>query len=164
MECPWNKFCEKNKQYAPLVLRIVVGVSFAAHGWMKLQNVAGTAGFFGNIGIPLPLVMAWFVTLAEFLGGIALVLGLGVRYIGATLAIIMSVAVLKVHLKNGLLGQGGYELALLLMAASLSLALSGAGPISLDWLLCGKKKSEMKTESVSEETEGPKAKPKKSKR
>jgi putative oxidoreductase len=127
--------------YAPLVLRVVVGLIFAVHGYQKFTTgITGIGGFFGNIGIPFPTVMAAVVIFVELVGGIALILGLGVRYFGLLMAITMAVAILKVHFVNGLTGQGGYEFALTLLAASLSLALSGAGPLSLDDMLCGKKK------------------------
>ena len=65
----------------------------------------------------------------EILGGLALILGLGTRLAAALLAIDMVVAVLAVRLAAGFVG--GYEFELTLLAASLSLALLGGGPVTV---------------------------------
>jgi len=66
-------------------LRVVVGVVFLAHGWQSCFTLGfhGVAGFFGGAGIPLPLVSAVIVTLVEFLGGIALIVGFLTRWAAA---------------------------------------------------------------------------------
>ena len=77
-------------------LRLAVGLVFLMHGGQKLFvfGVAGVAGFFGNLGIPAPMAAAVVVSLVEFLGGIALVLGFLTRWAALLLAINMLVAVL----------------------------------------------------------------------
>ncbi|GAB4217179.1 MAG: DoxX family protein [Roseiflexaceae bacterium] len=119
------------------VLRIIVGIVFAAHGWQKLGNgVEGTAGFFGSLGVPLPAVAAVVVIALELLGGIALILGLGTRYVAPLLAFTMLVAMLLVHLPNGFFAQqGGVEFVLTLFGASVALALTGSGAYALDDLV-----------------------------
>src|SRR5215471_8700150 len=84
-------------------LRIMVGVVFLAHGSQKLFafGIPGTAGFFAQAGLPMPMVSAVLAIAAEFLGGIALILGLFTRPAAAVLAFNMAVAVLAVHLKGG---------------------------------------------------------------
>ena len=59
----------------------------------------------------------------EFFGGIFVIAGLLTRMVGAAMTFEMAVAILKIQLKNGLVGNGGYEfpLALLTMASALSL-------------------------------------------
>ena len=116
------------------ILRIVVGIVFLVHGYQKLFHMGfhGVAGFFGHAGIPLPMVSAVIVTLVEFVGGIMLVAGIGVRIAAALNAVDMAVAVLFVHLKHGFGAQnGGFEYPLTLLAATLCLALSGGGMFSL---------------------------------
>ncbi|HWH61277.1 MAG TPA: DoxX family protein [Terriglobales bacterium] len=116
------------------ILRIVVGIVFLVHGYQKLFHMGfhGVAGFFGHAGIPLPMVSAVIVTLVEFVGGIMLVAGIGVRIAAALNAVDMTVAVLFVHLKHGFGAQnGGFEYPLTLLAATLCLALSGGGMFSL---------------------------------
>jgi uncharacterized membrane protein YhdT len=53
------------------ILRVVVGIVFLVHGYQKLFHMGfhGVAGFFGHLGIPLPMVFAVIVTLVEFVGG-----------------------------------------------------------------------------------------------
>ncbi|MCB0192383.1 MAG: DoxX family protein [Anaerolineae bacterium] len=120
------------------ILRIVVGIVFLVHGYQKLflMGFGGVAGFFGSLGIPLPMVAAIVVTLLEFFGGLALILGLFSRWIAIPLAIDMLVAIGTVHLANGFsVSNGGYEFVLTLMAASITLALAGSGALSIDsWL------------------------------
>ncbi|HET8827442.1 MAG TPA: DoxX family protein [Terriglobales bacterium] len=115
------------------ILRIVVGIVFLVHGYQKLFHMGfhGVAGFFSHAGIPLPLVSAVVVTLVEFVGGIALIAGIGVRIAGALLAVDMLVAILVVHIKHGFFNPMGFEFPLTLLAATLCLALSGGGMFSL---------------------------------
>lgn len=117
------------------MLRVVVGIVFAAHGWQKLSMMGfdGVAGFFGSLGVPLPMLAAVVVTLLELVGGIALILGIGTRVVAALLAVDMLAALLLVHLPNGIfVSNNGYELVLLLLAAGVYFALVGPGPLSLD--------------------------------
>ena len=111
------------------VLRIVVGIVFLVHGAQKLFviGVGPVAHMFGGIGIPLPQVSAIVVTLVEFAGGIALILGVVTRWAAVLLAIDMAVAVGKVHLHGGFFLPRGYEFALTLLAACVALALAGPG-------------------------------------
>ena len=115
------------------VLRIVVGIVFLMHGYQKLfhMHIHGVAGFFGHLGIPLPVVAAVIVTSLEFGGGILLIAGVAVRVLAALFAIDMLVAILTVHLRNGFFGPGGIEFPLTLMAAAICLALTGGGALSL---------------------------------
>jgi putative oxidoreductase len=116
------------------LLRIVVGGVFIAHGLMKLLSFgyAGTTGFFTKLGIPLPGVAAAVVIIVECLGGLALVLGAGARIAAALLAIDMLGAIYFAKLHGGFFAPNGFEFELTLLAASLALALGGAGTASVD--------------------------------
>ena len=112
----------------------MVGVVFLAHGLQKLVmfGINGTAGFFAHAGLPMPMVSATLATGAEFLGGLALLLGLFTRPAAAILSFNMLVAVLAVHLKGGFFLPAGIEYALTLMVANIALILTGAGAFALD--------------------------------
>ena len=130
---------------AGLLLRVPVGVIFAAHGAQKLfgwfggYGLAGTSGWMDSIGLSPGWLLATLAGSAEFLGGIALVLGLLVRPAAAALAFTMGVAILAVHAGNGLfLSNNGYEFGLALLAASAAMAAGGAGRASLDRLIAAR--------------------------
>jgi uncharacterized membrane protein YphA (DoxX/SURF4 family) len=84
----------KNYDWALLVLRVVVGIVFIAHGWDKWQNLSGTTGFFASVGLPVFLV--YVVALIELLGGLAILLGVKTRLAGYLLAVVMAGAILSV--------------------------------------------------------------------
>lgn len=115
-------------------VRLVVGLVFFAHGAQKLFvfGLGGTAAFMAQLGIPLPALAAVVLIAVELLGGLALIVGLVTRWAAALLAIDMLVATLTVHLRAGFFLPDGYEFALTLFGASLSLALLGSGAASLD--------------------------------
>jgi putative oxidoreductase len=138
------------------LLRIVVGGIFVAHGAQKLFvfGIPGLAGFLGQVGVPLPMLSAVAVTAAEFLGGLALVAGLFTRWAALPLAFSMLVAAVTVHLKAGFFLPNGVEYVLALLAATLSLALTGSGAWSLDRLLARREQaSEPESRAVAEAVE-----------
>lgn len=119
-----------------LPLRAVVGIVFAVHGAQKLFGfgLAGTAGFLGSLGVPLPAVAAAVVIAVELLGGIALLIGAGTRIVAVVLARDVLVAMLTVHVRGGFFVPDGIEFVLTLFGACLALAVLGADPWSVDWV------------------------------
>ncbi|BCD21851.1 hypothetical protein BC30090_0748 [Bacillus cereus] len=107
-----------NQYIGNLIIRIVLGVTFFAHGLAKFQSgIDNVAGWFTSIGLPGGL--AYGVATVELVGGILLIIGLGVRYVGLLFALILAGAIVKVNGAAGLLGDGknpGYELDLALLS------------------------------------------------
>ena len=119
------------------VLRLVLGATFIAHGAQKLfvMGLPAISGGFAQMGIPMAGFFGPFVSLVEFFGGIAIVLGLLTRLTGFALAVNMVVAMLTVHLKAGFFNPNGVEFPLALFGMSLAAMTMGAGELSLDALL-----------------------------
>lgn len=133
-----NRLLGTNPAYGLAVLRVITGIIFFVHGLQKITQfgVGGFTGFLTQQGIPLPAVAAVVVIAVELLGGAALILGLGTRLVALPLAFDMLVALITVHLPAGFFVQdGGYEFVLLMLAASVTLALAGGGALALDNLM-----------------------------
>lgn len=130
---------------ALLILRLALGATFIIHGYPKLfpSGTAGFAGFLQSLGFPMHGIFAWIVAIVEFFGGIAMILGLLVRYAGALMVIEMVVTSVKVKMAHGTGFVGargaGWELDFLLFAMALALLLAGAGAFSLDSVLWGRR-------------------------
>ena len=123
----------KYQAYAPLLLRLAVGTIFIVHGYQKLTGLEGFTGFLASLGVPLASTFAIIVMIVELGGGIALILGLWTHWVSKLQAVDMIFAIFLVHAGNGFLNSNmGYEFPLLLLAASLSFVIAGAGPLSLD--------------------------------
>lgn len=121
------------------LLRTITGTIFIAHGAQKLFvfGLAGVSAGFGQMGVPMPELIGPFVALVELFGGLALVAGLLTRVASVGLASTMAVAILLVHLKAGFFAPAGIEFPLSLLAATIMLALTGAGAWSVDALIEG---------------------------
>ena len=114
-------------------IRLVVGLVFVMHGWMKLFSfgLAGTAGFLGKMGVPIPTVSAVVLIAAELLGGLAIAIGFYARWAAAALAFDMFVAILVAKLHGGFFAPNGFEYELTLLGACLTIVLLGSGGMSL---------------------------------
>jgi putative oxidoreductase len=123
-------------EWGLLLLRLVVGLLFAAHGAQKLfgwfggGGPSGTGAFFGSIGYRWPERMAIVVGLSEFLGGLLLATGFLTPLAAFLLTTVMLNAIVVVVFPKGFLG--GYEFEVTLAAVAIALAATGPGEISLD--------------------------------
>lgn len=122
-----------NADLAALVLRVASGVAFLAHGWLKVSvfTVAGTVGFFESLG--LPGFFAYLTILGELGGGLALILGLGVRAVSIPLIAILLGSVWA-HSGFGWTFSnegGGWEFPLFWAVVQAVILLLGAGAYAL---------------------------------
>jgi putative oxidoreductase len=134
-------------QWAPLPLRLIVGYGFITHGYAKLSRGPETfAVILQTLDVPLPIPLAWLTTLVELLGGIAILIGAFVPLVSLPMAVVLLTALFTIHLPYGFFsvklvevtangtkfGPVGYEIILLYLAGLVSLALGGAGSLSVD--------------------------------
>lgn len=119
------------------ILRLVLGAVFIAHGGQKLfvYGLDGVTEAFGGMGLPFAGLLAPVVALAEFVGGIALIVGLFTRLSAVVLAATMLGAVTIVHLPAGFFLPNGYEFALTMLGGAIAIALTGPGSYSAEAVL-----------------------------
>lgn len=124
-----------------LIIRIIVGLYYAAHGtrkafgWFGGNGPAKTGAFFEQIGIKPGKTMALLAGIGEFIGGILFTLGLLTPLAAVLIIVPMIVAIKTVTRKNGMFSdEGGIEYNLVLIAIALGIAFSGPGSVSLDAL------------------------------
>ena len=122
-----------------LIIRLVIGLTMAAHGTQKLfgwfggYGPKGTGGFFESIGIKPGVLMAVVAGLGELAGGLLFAAGLWTEVGAALIIITMIMAIIKVHGKNGYwVTSNGFEYNLALLVIALGVALIGAGDYSID--------------------------------
>jgi len=140
----FRKLLATSDDWTLTVLRLVMGVTFFMHGaqkmlgWFGGYGFSGTMGFFTNM-MHIPAPFAVLAILAEFLGGIGLILGALTRIAAFGIATNMLVAVLLVHAKVGFFmnwtGQQkgeGFEYHLLALVIAIVLMVRGAGAFSVD--------------------------------
>jgi putative oxidoreductase len=120
--------------YGAMLLRLVLGIVYIMHAYLAVV-VLGPAGMIDyqvKNGIPFPEIGAWYLILAHGLGGICLALGLFTRWAALANVPVMLGALLFVHLKSGFWAhKGGYEYVLVLLVATLAVAMIGGGALSL---------------------------------
>ncbi|OGW41214.1 MAG: hypothetical protein A2010_15415 [Nitrospirae bacterium GWD2_57_9] len=140
----FKKLLHTNDDAALLILRVVLGVVFVAHGLPKLTGFSGTMEMFTtNLGIPA--VFAFLAIMAEGLGSFGLIAGLLTRVAAFGIAVNMLVAVYLMHWQHGFFmnwfgnqkGEG-YEYHLLVIAIAAALMIRGGGKWSADGVLAKK--------------------------
>ncbi|RAV33465.1 DoxX family protein [Corynebacterium heidelbergense] len=123
---------------ALLILRVVLGVVFIAHGWDKafltgMNGPTGTIAQFERLGIPKAQMSAWGVAGWEMVGGALLLLGLLTSAVAGLMALFLAAAVYVANIDHGLFARnGGMELGLLCIAALIVVLVFGPGRASLD--------------------------------
>lgn len=140
----FRKLITTDDNPATLILRLVLGVVFFAHGAQKLLGWFGGPGFSGTMGmftgyLHIPAPLAFLAIAAEFFGGLGLILGFLTRIAAFGIAVNMLVAIATVHHSygffmnwNGSQKGEGFEYHLLVLAITAYLMIRGAGAFSVD--------------------------------
>jgi putative oxidoreductase len=125
------RYLDRVQPLALLVLRLALGTIMVSHGYHKVfGGLHHHVQFVSSLG--LPGWTAYLSAFAEFIGGFLVFIGLFTRCAAFAITIDLCVAIVKVHLHNGLSGPNGYEFPLALTAIAFALIFFGAGPIAID--------------------------------
>jgi putative oxidoreductase len=90
------------RRWVPVPIRMIIGAGFMVHGWAKWsRGPAAFAELLKQVGVPLPLANAWFVTLLEIFGGLAVLMGAFVAVVSVPLILSMLGAMFTVNIKYG---------------------------------------------------------------
>ncbi len=132
---------------SPLILRLALGAMIFPHGAQKLLGWFGGYGYAGTMqhfteNMNIPYIFALAAVLAEFFGGVGLILGLATRLSAALVGFTLAVGAAMSHLQHGFFmnwsGQQageGFEFHLLAVAMAAALAITGSGRWGLDRLI-----------------------------
>lgn len=149
----WLEIVQSPGDPAATIARLALGAMIIPHGMQLLLGSFGGPGFrasmagFTSMGIPA--FLAFLAIVAQFFGGIALLLGLLGRVAALGIGVVMVVAVITVHAQHGFFmnwagtlpaGAEGWEFHLLAIALSLVVAIQGSGAWSIDRILGGAKR------------------------
>ena len=138
----WSRMFETRNSLALLLVRFPLGLDMFVHGYQKVTNIPGTMRYYDGLGVPHPL--AWLAIIAEFFGGLGLMIGMLRRIAAFGVGCTMVVAVFLRHLPYGYLmnwhgglpfGTEGYEYHTLAVGMALAVMLEGAGSFSIDRVL-----------------------------
>lgn len=111
-----------------VILRVALGALLVAHGFPKFKNFSAVSGWFDSIGLKPGKFWLAIAASVEFFGGILLILGIWVWFVGLLVAIQMVVAMAKVKWgKIGLTAPGGWELDMIYLAVAVAVALMSRG-------------------------------------
>lgn len=144
MEFNFKSITRTQPEITLTILRLALGIMILPHGLQKTFGLFGGYGFSGTMQfftetMGIPYVFALLAIVAEFAGGVGLILGLFSRIAALGVGITMLVAALMVHAQNGFFmnwfgnqkGEG-IEFFLLAIAISIAIVLKGSGKLSLD--------------------------------
>jgi putative oxidoreductase len=129
-----------------LLARIGLGVIMIAHAKLEWDfaggSLAGVGQLFAQSGIPLPEISGPANVLFEFVGGVAMIVGLAVPIVGVLMALNMVGAWVLVHTSPLFsMDHNGPELAIMIGLLSLVLAVVGSGRFGLDHLITARRRA-----------------------
>ena len=149
----WKRLFQTNDDVVALVLRLALGIVFFPHGMQKLLGWFGGYGFEGTMGfftgkLGLPALFAFLAIIAESLGAIGLIVGLGTRVAAFGISITIAVAAMMLHVQHGFFmnwfgsqkGEG-IEYHLLVIGMGVALMIAGGGKWSLDRAIAGSREN-----------------------
>ncbi|KQV44148.1 MULTISPECIES: DoxX family protein [unclassified Rhizobium] len=122
-------------QQSPIVLvgRILLSIIFILAGFGKITALGGTAGYFGSMGLPVPMVTAVVVALVELLGGIAILVGFQTRIVSYILALFCVATAFVAHFDFAdQMQMINFQKNLAMAGGFLVLAAYGPGALSVD--------------------------------
>jgi putative oxidoreductase len=135
---------QTGNEWAPLILRVLLGLIIFAHGSQKLLGWWGGYGFTGTMNfftqtVGLPSIIAFLVIILESIGSIALIAGFATRILAVSYTFLAIGIVFTSHIQNGFFmnwfgnqkGEG-YEYFILWVAISTALLFLGSGKYSID--------------------------------
>lgn len=140
----FQKLMKTSDNLVVTFLRLVLGAVFFAHGAQKTLGWFGGYGFRGTLGfftqqMHIPAPLAVLAIAAEFLGGIALIVGFLGRVAAFGIACNMAVAIVLVHRHFGFFANWsgaqkgeGFEYHVLALAICLAIMIRGSGALSID--------------------------------
>lgn len=139
-----QKIFQTSDSYAPVVIRVMLGLVVFPHGAQKLFGWFGGYGFSGTMGfftetVGLPWIIGFLVILLESIGAIALIVGVATRLFAALYIVLAVGIIFTSHIQFGFFmnwfgnQQGeGYEFFLLWIGMAVSLVITGSGRYSVD--------------------------------
>lgn len=133
----YSCFTRTSSIWSPLTIRLGVGAIMFYHGAQKLFGWFGGSGleatatsFADNLDLHPGMLMAVLAGGVETFGGVLLIIGFLTRPAALGIAITMGVAIYAAEMYGSL---GGMEFPLLILLASISIIVSGAGRLSIDY-------------------------------
>jgi putative oxidoreductase len=145
----FHKLFSTSNDFTLTLVRLVLGVTFFAHGAQKMLGWFGGFGFHGTMGmfthyLGIPAPLAFLAICAEFFGGLGLLVGLLSRVAAAGIIVNMLVAIATVHHVNGFFmnwtghqkGEG-FEFHILAIALAIVVLIKGSGAMSIDRAIAG---------------------------
>lgn len=130
------RYLDRLQPLALLVMRLALGAVMVAHGYQNLfRHLHDHVRLVASLG--LPAWLGYVSSFAEFAGGLLVLIGLFTRAAAFALCIDLIVAIWKVNLHNGLIGDRGYEFPLALATLAFALIFLGGGPIAMDHVFHG---------------------------
>lgn len=122
--------------WAPLILRVALGLGLLVHGVPKLKTFAQFTGYVASLKWPVAKLFATLAVVAEVGGGVLLMLGLFIKPTAAILALYFLFVILTAHRKQGFVR--GWELPFLYFVGVLALwALNSSGAVALSSVFFG---------------------------